>query len=1567
MAMRWRSWRRSLAVLLAAGMLVSMVQPGAAKAAQPAGLADGVYEVDYNYYSYGKNSVSVSNNYLKEPRQKGRLSVSGGTATFEHEVSARNYGYFPYLGTRLPGKPAASIGLDPVTQKDRVEGMEGYAPVQAGASGGGTSYTLRYPIEQVDQPLDILMHVNMPEFAYDHWYNVQLKLALPETGPVDPGPGDGGGTVVRVTYEQVKELISVAESVYAGAVEGPNYGMYAPGSKEPLAAAIGSARAMLGLTADGDEAAYAQIHASLKASLAFFQSKRLEADKRELKNVLQAIESFLRTAKRHGDAEGNPGGVSVAIHPGEYYASNLDFLDDAAAAARAAIADPASAPAQIRQRIEQLESAYEAALANQYIQSRGFTLYALDTLEPTDKLSIYGNELDDAATSVVLRSSAHPLADFSVNIRLNVVPDNGVRQSIANPYPPYEPITFFLPQAGLNSAESAAGRPVYQVNPAGFVQADEEWLGLSMIQYEIGGETRTLYISYNADKLEELKGARERATQLLAAASEPQGAAAQALQEALRATDAAASNYAARRPELRAAIAGLEAAIAEFREQAAYRWNYTAADGAADRFSPRDGDLLKPALLSTAGGVRQAVLTLQGQAAAQTFEVLAEGEYRQAETVSADEAAGTRTIRFPIAGDGLTAARLKSAPSGADAAAVHELRLNFNGVDNRALSTEAAAAAELLAGAAVGSAQGQYPASAKAALQSALAEAEREAAAPAGSQAASELALAALKKAVQTFRSSVVKDGEALADGTYPLDFRIYKKGTDENSVMADYVDLSSGKLEVSGGSMFVSFRLKQSREIVSFKTMRQGSLQETERLEEDAEANTRIVRFQAETLKERLPGWVKIYWKVTDDFLYDHEYEVDLSFALRSAPPQTSALESLLRQADALLKDAVEGTAAGQYEAGAKASLAEVAEAARQALGSAAPDGVAEASRQLEQAIVRFKGSVRLGSAAVYRIHLSEAIRDETGSRALADLFDPDGSFLYAGDARDTAVLSFRSGVGVVRLQKEKADGSLELILGKAAAPAPAAAALRTAEELPSRASFELDRKSYYRLTLAEGGKELVFRLELATASYAAVPGGGGGGGAGAGAEEVYSIDFTFNKAGTQSPSVMQDYVVTPGRLTVRGGVMAFSFQLKQSKEIPGFKIDTGSGLMEPAVVSTDAAANTRTVQFAVPSLDQTYRGWVDVKWPEMDYFHSYDVDLKLKPESKKLISIGGASMSAPEAKLADLHAAGRYDIGYKLKSPSGQQIEHLYDYFQRPAKLVVADGRSFVELQASYRNIPKLSVKKDDKWIEAEQPAADEKANKRVFRIEVERAGDKLAIRPSFFVPNMFDTSYELELLLDAASVKAEAQPAPSPSPTPSPVPAPSATPAAVRFGDVQGHWAEEQIALAVARGWAKGYENGVFKPNAAVTRAELAVLLHQALGQSGEGAAPTFTDAAAIPAWAAASVAAGAQAKLLIGYEDGSFRPGRAVSRAEAAVIAERALGTGAAASAGESAAPEYADAAAIPAWARAAAAQMQRQGIMKGRPESRFAPADKLTRAEAVTLLLALHDRLQPREK
>lgn len=108
---------------------------------------------------------------------------------------------------------------------------------------------------------------------------------------------------------------------------------------------------------------------------------------------------------------------------------------------------------------------------------------------------------------------------------------------------------------------------------------------------------------------------------------------------------------------------------------------------------------------------------------------------------------------------------------------------------------------------------------------------------------------------------------------------------------------------------------------------------------------------------------------------------------------------------------------------------------------------------------------------------------------------------------------------------------------------------------------------------------------------------------------------------------------------------------------------------------------------------------------------------------------------------------------------------------------------------------------------------------------------------------------------------------------------------------FADVpQSHWAAEAITLAADNGWMSGLPDNLFHPSAPLTRAELASVLvrWRELQISAQVSFPDVNSH-----WASAAIAAAEHEGWINGYEDGSFRPNRSVTRAEVVTILNRVL--------------------------------------------------------------------------
>ena len=164
----------------------------------------------------------------------------------------------------------------------------------------------------------------------------------------------------------------------------------------------------------------------------------------------------------------------------------------------------------------------------------------------------------------------------------------------------------------------------------------------------------------------------------------------------------------------------------------------------------------------------------------------------------------------------------------------------------------------------------------------------------------------------------------------------------------------------------------------------------------------------------------------------------------------------------------------------------------------------------------------------------------------------------------------------------------------------------------------------------------------------------------------------------------------------------------------------------------------------------------------------------------------------------------------------------------------------------------------------------------------------------------------------------------------------------------------WYQEAVAYAADKGLMNGVSATQFAPDALLTRAMAAQILHRAAGEP-VSAANAFDDVAA-DQWYAAAVNWAAEAGIVSGYGDGRFGPDDNVTREQLAVILynfAKRQNMDVAAGGGLSA---FADAASVSDWAEEAMIWAVGKGLISGKEGSILDPAGSATRAEVATILM-----------
>lgn len=163
---------------------------------------------------------------------------------------------------------------------------------------------------------------------------------------------------------------------------------------------------------------------------------------------------------------------------------------------------------------------------------------------------------------------------------------------------------------------------------------------------------------------------------------------------------------------------------------------------------------------------------------------------------------------------------------------------------------------------------------------------------------------------------------------------------------------------------------------------------------------------------------------------------------------------------------------------------------------------------------------------------------------------------------------------------------------------------------------------------------------------------------------------------------------------------------------------------------------------------------------------------------------------------------------------------------------------------------------------------------------------------------------------------------------------------------FPDISGHYAEQHIKKLFSYGIANGYEDGTFKPDNAITRAEFAALTANALEKIGYSlkTSPGFADTAGH--WAEKSVCKLVACGIVHGFEDGTFKPDLKITRGQAAIMASNMLVyCGVAIRDGD----DYPDTASH--YASRHIKSLRSFGVVNGYEDGTFKPDNEITRGQA----------------
>ncbi len=179
------------------------------------------------------------------------------------------------------------------------------------------------------------------------------------------------------------------------------------------------------------------------------------------------------------------------------------------------------------------------------------------------------------------------------------------------------------------------------------------------------------------------------------------------------------------------------------------------------------------------------------------------------------------------------------------------------------------------------------------------------------------------------------------------------------------------------------------------------------------------------------------------------------------------------------------------------------------------------------------------------------------------------------------------------------------------------------------------------------------------------------------------------------------------------------------------------------------------------------------------------------------------------------------------------------------------------------------------------------------------------------------------------------------------------------AVSFSDISGNWAEDSIKKLAALGVVTGGGDGTFRPEATITRAEFVTMLIRAMMKTDSVVIEpgnTFDDISSH--WASGYISTAVSLGIVSGCTNNTFKPDDNITREQIALIIVNAYKL----KVDTTQISTYPDDASISAWAKSAVEAALSNCILAGCPDGNLNPQKAATRAEAVSIIVRIMERL-----
>lgn len=174
---------------------------------------------------------------------------------------------------------------------------------------------------------------------------------------------------------------------------------------------------------------------------------------------------------------------------------------------------------------------------------------------------------------------------------------------------------------------------------------------------------------------------------------------------------------------------------------------------------------------------------------------------------------------------------------------------------------------------------------------------------------------------------------------------------------------------------------------------------------------------------------------------------------------------------------------------------------------------------------------------------------------------------------------------------------------------------------------------------------------------------------------------------------------------------------------------------------------------------------------------------------------------------------------------------------------------------------------------------------------------------------------------------------------------------------FPDVpNGYWAACDIDKLALNDVVVGYPDGLFKPNKNISRAEFATMLVKGFNLDCNMCNTNMFKDVPTSNWANAAIAKAVDENLMKGYPNGTFEPGKNVTRAEALTTIAKGMTCDIDQCKADEILSKYTDGASVPSWARIPVAKSLSNGALKDSPNpNMIMPNKDASRADVASMM------------